>query len=76
MNFEDQLKEEFKKLESDYDGLTDFMKKIESNADSLIALGKEAWLKRRKSQHQTRMTDDQQDGALTEIEMEKELPNE
>lgn len=72
---EQKIKQELKDAEKDYDGLEKFMLSIEKNADSLIALGKEAWLKKRKSQHKTKMTDEQQDGTLTEIEMDKELPD-
>lgn len=75
VELEQKIKQEFKDAEQDYNGIDKFMKNIEKNADSLIALGKEAWLKKRKSQHKTKMTDDQQDGTLTEIEMDKELPD-
>lgn len=52
--------------------MSDTFEQIEKNADKLIALGKEAWLKKRKSQHKNKMTDEQQEGSLVEIEKDKE----
>ena len=77
--FELLLKERFKAYEQEYDKVKEVLGKydqIQENADSLIAIGKEAWLKKRKSHYKTKMTDEQQEGSVTEIEMDKELPNE
>lgn len=45
---------------------------IQSNADNLIALGKDAWLKKRKASHKTKMLEEQQEAEVAEIEKRKE----
>ncbi len=45
---------------------------IKENADRLIALGKKAWLKKRRSEHKAKMLDKQQEAEVTEIEKAKE----
>lgn len=45
---------------------------IQENADTLIALGKEAWLKKRKASHKTKMLEEQQEAEVADIEKKKE----
>ncbi len=45
---------------------------IQENADSLIALGKEAWLKKRRASHKTKMLEEQQEAEVADIERKKE----
>lgn len=45
---------------------------IQENADNLIALGKEAWLKRRRASHKTKMLEEQQEAEVADIEKKKE----
>lgn len=64
--FEDTLKEEFDKLEKDYDGLQIVMDRVSANADALIAIGKEEWIRTRRKKKKPRKKS-QQD-QLREIE--------
>lgn len=45
---------------------------IKENADKLILIGKEAWLKKRRSEHKAKMLDKQQEAEVAEIEKAKE----
>jgi len=45
---------------------------IQENADSLIALGKEAWLKKRRASHKSKMLEEQQEAEVADIEKKKE----
>lgn len=49
----------------------EFEQRIKENADKLILLGKEGWLKSRKSKHKTKMTDEQQEGEVERIEQQR-----
>lgn len=45
---------------------------IKTNADKLISMGKEAWLKKRKKAHKKIMTDEQQESEIIKLERERE----
>lgn len=45
---------------------------MQDNTDALIAMGKAAWLKKRKALHKKDMSDEQQEAELLEIERRRE----